>query len=214
MMPQLIRIHKTAYDIPKVEYTAAARSKLLQFPEEYTSLIAKKTEDRLAIGLDDVQIPDLENSSVIIVQDIQEQPSKNDFLRSLLKFPEWYRQRCVSSYNERFQNLVYHKQPKEFYSFEPFKFKFSENKLWVIRTLKGGEEYAIGKLAKGESIRFSYNAKSDFTLTGRKNRVYHEFLYVLTYEGSISQVVFKKNCKSTISAQNFKKYIDERVRFY
>ncbi len=52
------------------------------------------------------------------------------------------------------------------------------------------ENHKICILEKGNPVRYKINGKSDFTLSGRKIRTYHEFDYVLEVIGKVDKIEF------------------------
>ncbi|RLD56555.1 MAG: hypothetical protein DRI97_07210 [Bacteroidetes bacterium] len=72
-------------------------------------------------------------------------------------------------------------------------------------------------ITSGKPVRYRINGKSDFTLSGRKQRHYHEFDYVMEFIGEYNRIEFlpptEISCKKSIPVKQTK-VIDERKAFY
>lgn len=67
-------------------------------------------------------------------------------------------------------------------------FKYNE-----VIGLPKRDNHKIALLSEGESIRFSINGMHDFTLTGRKQRTFSEFDYIIQFVGMAKTIDFIDN---------------------
>jgi len=75
------------------------------------------------------------------------------------------------------------------------------------------EDHKFAELRSGKAVRYRINGKSDFTLSGRKQRHFHEFEYIIKHIGGIDNIEYKETFrishKKTIAAEACK-LVDER----
>ncbi len=77
--------------------------------------------------------------------------------------------------------------------------------------------HKIFEIKAGQAVRYLINGKSDFTLTGRKQRTYYEFDYLFEWWGEIDKVNYytkEKDHNYTVEQIRGYKVINERKRLF
>jgi len=74
------------------------------------------------------------------------------------------------------------------------------------------DDHKIAGLKPGKAVRYRLNGKSDFTMSGRKQRTFAEYDYIIEYPGQADKIVFKDPDKIKMSKTPNKEYklVDER----
>lgn len=106
---------------------------------------------------------------------------------------------------------------------EIFKIRKTDSELFEIEIDYAANSMSIGvperenhkfcDLKKDKPIRYKINGKSDFTMTGRKERTFYEFDYVFEWIGPADRIDYRelnKMKKSKIIPLGNSKLIDER----
>ncbi len=112
---------------------------------------------------------------------------------------------------------------KSLNAFSFFKFrKINDNQYeWFIdyelNKMKIGipkrDNHKIFDLEINDTVRYKINGKSDFTMSGRKERTYHEFDFLIKWKGMASSIVFRKEHqmgKIKTLPKSILKIVDER----
>ncbi|NCT10394.1 MAG: hypothetical protein GW772_10005 [Flavobacteriia bacterium] len=66
--------------------------------------------------------------------------------------------------------------------------KYDTNKSYIGEPNRN--DHKLCSLKKGEPVQVSINGKTDFSLTGRRERTYTEYGYIIEYLGDVSKVDF------------------------
>ncbi len=199
-MIDVIQIYKSKEIFTKSSYTPENRRLFHYMETEYSSSQGYLEKETLVLPLETTELPDLQTADLVIVQDIIGMESLASD-RSILAFRQI-------------------KMPK---SFEIFKIQKSDNGIYelyidykansAVIGIPERENHKICNLKKNTPIRYRINGKSDFTLTGRKERTFNEFDFFIEWTGTAEKMEFRSlnEIKRTkIVPVNQYKMIDER----
>lgn len=93
--------------------------------------------------------------------------------------------------------------------------KYNTNKSYIGEPSRN--DHKLCTLKRGEPVQVSINGKTDFSLSGRRERTYTEYEYIIEYLGDVSKVDFIAPNKIEIARKipnKFAKVIDFRKVLY
>lgn len=219
-MTDVIQIFKSVDRIEKPDYNTASR----QSVGVWESIVSKTgflKEGTISLPIENKNDPQVKNADLIIIQDIK---GFDPFLVNKswdnLRFPKWFknsRKEYLNSVNLQLKGFSTLSKP---WTFEIFKLRKTDKdsiEVWLkysdIIGMPKREDHKIAELKVGKPIRFKINGKDDFTMTGRKQRTFSEFDYILEYIGTANKIEYKELNKietiKTIPVTDCK-VIDER----
>jgi hypothetical protein len=225
-MIDIIQIYKNKEIFHKSNYTPENRKRFHKIDSTYVSRNGYLKSKTLYLPTELKQKVNIQNSEVIIIQDIKDWDS---FLinKALINsgLPNWYieqRQKYFSSENP---NHFIFQQINSFKDFEIF--SISKNTESYFELSLSYNHFSIGEpkrenhkicnLKLNSPIRYRINGKSDFTMSGGKERTYYEYDYIIEFVGSVKKVEFlelnKIKVQKEIPLENCK-LIDERKVLY
>ena len=193
-MPYILQIYITAEFIEKLEYTTQKRQSIGNW-ESIKSKAGYVSGETLFLPDDNRQNDTIPSVDLIIIQDtIYTQLPNTEIIG--------------------FRNYVWPWRDGL------FEFKFAEEEtvdIWVrFNSLFNTPErsnHKIAALQPGMAVRYKVNGKSDFTLSGRKQRTYLECDYVLQNLGLVEKIEYKDPGKIEIIKsypEVISRVIDER----
>jgi hypothetical protein len=197
-MTDVIQIFKSVDRIEKPDYNTASRQKVGVW-----ETIASKTgflkENIITLPIESNNDPKVKNADLIIIQDIKDfDPFLINKFWDNSQFPEWLkssRKENLNLGNLQLKEFSIHSKP---WIFEIFEFKKPNNdtiEVWLKYSDTIGipkrESHKIAELKIGKPIRYKINGKDDFTMTGRKQRTFSEFDYILEYIGKADKIEYK-----------------------
>jgi hypothetical protein len=219
-MTDVIQIFKSVDRIEKPDYNTASR----QSVGDWETIVSKTgffKEDTITLPIECKNDPKVKSADLIIIQDIK---GFDPFLVNKSwdnsQFPEWFknsRKEYINSVNLQLKGFSILSKP---WTFEIFEFRKTLNdsiEVWLKYSDTIGipkrESHKIAELKIGKPIRFKINGKDDFTMTGRKQRTFSEFDYIIEYLGTADKIEYKELNKietsKNVPAKDCK-VIDER----
>lgn len=219
-MTDIIQLFKSVARIKKPDYNTTSRKII----GEWDSIVSKTgflKDETITLPIECKNDPTLKNADLIIIQDIKgfdlflEKKSLDNSI-----FPDWFknsRKEYIDSTNLQLKGFSILSKPWIFEIFEFKKTNVDSIEVWLKYSDTIGipkrENHKIAELKIGKPIRFKINGKDDFTMSGRKQRTFSEFDYILEYLGTADKIEYKELNKiettKTIPVANCK-VIDER----
>lgn len=176
-MKYLVQLFKSAKHIEKPEYITEVRNEVGNFKNilsktgflsENTIFLPEKLNSRVS-----------NQNNLIIIQDIKGLTHSDK-----------------QQYSDNFH------QGQNQCTFELFEFRILEStklEIWFkynpIIGLPKRENHKIAELSAGEYIRFKINGMHDFTLTGRKQRTFSEFDFIIQFAGTAKNIEYMNSHK-------------------
>lgn len=196
-MIDVIQIFKSVDRIEKPDYDNASRQNVGIW-ETIISKTGFLKHGTLNLPIEMINDQNIKNSGLIIIQDIKINNSYD------LHSPQFKGFSTIS----------------KSCNFEIFEFRKTDNdtfEVWLKYSDTIGspkrENHKIAELKIGKPVRYKINGKDDFTLTGRKQRTFYEFDFLLEYIGKADKIEYKELNKiaitKTLPVTNCK-IIDER----
>ncbi|MCF8232766.1 MAG: hypothetical protein K9J27_11310 [Bacteroidales bacterium] len=219
-MTDVIQIFKSVDRIEKPDYDTASRQSVGVW-ETIVSKTGFLKEDTINLPIECKNDPKVKNADLIIIQDIKGfDPFLVNKSWDSSQFPEWFknsRKEYLNTVNLHLKGFSIHSKPWTFEIFDMRKTHNDSIEVWLKYSDTIGipkrENHKIAELKVGKPIRFKINGKADFTLTGRKQRTFSEFDYILEYIGTGDKIEYKELNKietsKTIPVTDCK-VIDER----
>ena len=223
-MIDVIQIYKSKGIFGKSSYTPENRKRFDNLNQTVESKNGYAENGILYLPIEYKNYPDLQAADLIIVQDTD---GFNPFLihESLGSFDLSegdFRSRrdFLIKDNKPFIGLRQLDSPKSFEIFKICKPSSDTFELFIdyvsnamIIGMPERVNHKIGVLKKNQPVRYKINGKSDFTLTGRKQRTFCEFDYIFELIGQVDKIEFlelnKINKSKKIPVADCK-LIDER----
>lgn len=180
-MIHVIQIFKSFSRIEKPEYNHEKREKINNWNNTISSKNGYYENGIIHLPIHLQNKIGLKTEKLIIIQDV-----KNIDLPKLLPAHKSF---------ESFKTI------SKKCNFEIFKFRENENQLLDIELDYSNNEFYIGipkrndhkiaELKLNSPIRYQLNGKSDFTMSGRKQRTFTEYDYVIQYLGKAEKIKFE-----------------------
>ena len=200
-MPDVIQVYRSKGFFGKLSYTPENRKHFSNLNETVESENGYADDGILYLPPQYKNHPDLQTAELIIIQDTD---GFNPFLihesHVSVDLPEGdfhSRRGFLINDSKPFTGLRQLSAPK---SFELFKICRSGNDTFelfvdyaanaMIIGMPERENHKIGELKKNQPLRYKINGKSDFTLTGRKQRTFCEFDYIFEWIGQVDKIEF------------------------
>ena len=223
-MIDIIQIYKSKEYFTKNDYTPENRKSFHDLEHIFDSNQGYLEKNTLILPIEHKNQLQIKNADLIIIQDIKDWESflVNKHLKNI-DLPQWYNQSTrefIIADNKTIFPLAQLNSPK---SFEVFKIVKSENNEFELfidylsNSMKIGiperENHKICNLREGKPVRYLINGKSDFTMTGRKERTFYELDFIIEWIGKADKIEYRElNKISKKKMLPFKdcKLIDER----
>lgn len=195
-MVKVLQCFKFLDRIAKPEYTPGRRKQLQQREKQAVSTSGYLQKGGLYLP-EKFKAVQFENLELVVLQDTYT---------------------CQKWHSE----VHFFKKPRGTYAFDIFRIDSEEIEsidLYLNFTANasligfpGREDHKFMTLKKGKALQYLLNGKSDFTLTGRKQRTFNEFEYIFEYPGEAGEVHFVSEVeveKNKMIPQDFST-VDER----
>ena len=223
-MIDVIQIFKSAERFKKDDYETDKLQLLNLWEESFTSSTGYLENGTLYLPDVGKQEPDLLNAHTIILQDI----NSFDPFHFAMPLEKSQQHRWFKDFNKNHvllvkdQAICYYRLSHSL-TFEIFRIEkklpdcfnlylnYSENPLAI--GVPERDDHKIAEIKLNKPVRYKLNGKSDFTMTGRKQRTFAEYDYLIEYVGQADKIVFKDFKKmETIRNKPKKEYklVDER----
>ncbi|GAB2775542.1 hypothetical protein [Salinimicrobium soli] len=203
-MTDVIQIFKYKELFTKETYTPQNRKHLNDLPVQISSTTGFLKEETVYLPLSK-QKPGSTSPDLLIIQDLLAHDIPGD---------SWL-QESRKAFRTIFHQDLYLKR-----SFELFKLKKSAEDRYDLHLDYESNSGTIGfpqrqdhklcELIPGQPVRFRINGKSDFSLTGRKERTFHEFDYVIEWLGKAEKIEFLDTQRTKDLPLKFSNVINER----
>ncbi|HMK04469.1 MAG TPA: hypothetical protein VK489_09765 [Ferruginibacter sp.] len=199
-MIDVIQIFKSEERYKKDNYETA---KLLnQWEDSLTSRNGYLKDHTLYLPDTADPAPGIEDARIVIIQDIKGfEPFSAETSRQYTRKPRWHmdtNKKHMLYVNDEIIcfyklaasiNLGILRLEKE----QPGSFILSLN--YTGHVLEMGiperNDHKIAQLKAGKPVRYRTNGKSDFTMSGRKDRTFAEYDFIIAYIGQADKVIFK-----------------------
>jgi hypothetical protein len=200
-LPHIIQIFKSVVRIKKPDYTSAFHQWAECWEDNILSRSGFVSGSILYLPITEKPNIEATNTELIIIEDIRVLPpsflkNKEDLAAPM---PE---NRSAGSTSDLIADHAYcfGKKPFRIIPFGIFKLEknqennftlhlgYSENKFNI--GVPGRDNHQIAELKPHQPIRYRINGKSDFTLSGRKQRTFNEFDYFIEYLGRVESIGF------------------------
>ncbi len=223
-MINVIQIFKSAERFKKDDYETGKLQLLNLWEESFTSNTGYLENGTLYLPDFGKQQPDFTNAQTIIIQDITNfDPTLFVMAKQVAQQPRWFVDNNKNHILLVKDEAICYCKHSTSLTFDIFKMlseqpgifnlelNYSDNQLAIGIPARGNHKIAELKINK--PVRYKLNGKSDFTMTGRKQRTFVEYDYLIEYLGQADKVVFKDWKKiETIKIKPNKEYklVDER----
>jgi len=223
-MTEVIQILKSVERIEKPDYSTETRQLLDQWGESFVSKTGYLTDRTLILPTDTKQEPGLKTADLVIIQDISGfDPFLVEKSYNKTNLPSGFNDSRKSYALSTNRQLICFNLLSRLVTFEIFKIGKNKSGTFDLHLNYSANEFHIGipkrddhKLAElklHKPIRYKVNGKSDFTMTGRKQRTFIEYDYIFEYLGQADKMEFKDLNKiektKSIPYDNYK-LVDER----
>lgn len=223
-MIDVIQIYKSKEIFTKSTYTPRNRNLFNLSEESFDSTQGYLENETLILPIEYKKLHDVKTADLIIIQDIKGWESflVNKYLEGL-DLPDWFNKSRREFLINDNKTLYAFRQLSFVQSFEIFKIQKTERGFFELEIDYTANSMRIGiperenhkfcDLKKSKPIRYKINGKSDFTMTGRKERTYYEFDYIIEWIGTADKIEFRELSKintSKIVPLGNSKLIDER----
>ena len=216
----IFQVFKKQAVFTKSDYNAANRDAFSNWQKEVNSFLGYLDEDKLYLPTEKSNDIQPRSTGAVIIQDIIGYDGFQERKRlESMKSPAWYIESRLSAQEE----LLAFDAQKKVWLFGLFSIqriaddqfeislKYAANDMRI--GIPGRTDHKFAVLKKGQPIRFVINGKSDFTMSGRKERTFSEFDYIIEYLGKASEIEFLARNKINKLKQipdSFSNHIDER----
>ena len=222
-MIDVIQIFKLEERFKKDEYEAGKLRVLNQSEDSLMSRTGYLENHTLYLPDMGKQEPDLQSAHTVIIQDINGfDPFPFTMSRDASHRPRWFKdikKNRVLLVND--EAICYYRLSRSL-TFEIFRIEkklpdsfnlylnYSENPLAI--GVPERDDHKIAEIKLNKPVRYKLNGKSDFTMTGRKQRTFVEYDYLIEFVGQADKIVFKDWNKMETSKIKPKEYklVDER----
>lgn len=223
-MIDVIHIYKSREIFTKSTYTTENRKQFHDLEVSFDSTQGFLDKETLVLPIDYKNQADIKTANLIIIQDIKgwEPFLVNKDLESL-NIPAWLKKLSRDFIIADNRNLFVLMQSKALKPFEIFKIRKSDKDSYELfieyasNSMRIGipkrENHKICDIKENKPIRYRINGKSDFTMSGSKERTFYEFDFIIEWIGKADKIEFRELNKigksKTIPLDNCK-LIDER----
>ncbi len=223
-MIDVIQIFKSTERFKKDDYETGKLQLLHLWKESFRSSTGYLENSTLYLPDIGKQEPDLQSAHTVIIQDIS---GFDPFLFAMplekSHQPRWFKDIkknhvllvkdqaiCFYRLSRSLTFEIFRIEKKQPDTFD-LSLNYSENKFAI--GIPERDDHKIAEIKLNKPVRYKLNGKSDFTMTGRKQRTFAEYDYLIEYLGQANKIVFKDLKKiETIKNEPNKEYklVDER----
>ena len=223
-MIAVIQIFKSAERFKKDDYGAGKLQLLNLWEESFTSSTGYLENGTLYLPDVRKQEPYIQSAHTVILQDI----NGFDPFHFAMPLEKTRQHRWFRDFNKNHvllvkdQAICYYRLSHSL-TFEIFRIEKKQPDAFNLYLNYTGNKFAIGiperndhKIAEitlNKPVRYKLNGKSDFTMTGRKQRTFAEYDYLIEYVGQANKIVYKdfKKIETIRNKPNREyKFVDER----
>lgn len=219
-MIHLFQFFKKYAIIPKPDYTPEFRKSFSKWESKIVSRVGFAGHGKLILPEDREIVFDIKRTSCVIIQDVVGHSGSASALRikreaERAKLPDWRRRSLEASSEALNPEFKCFNNENKAWHFEVFSIEKSTEGFELLLRHQANEFY-LGQpgrnnhrlcfLREGEPVRITINGKSDATLTGRMQRAYAEYDYIIEYLGGIDSIEYK-----ALSQVESEKKIPERT---
>ena len=223
-MTHVIQIFKSVERIEKLDYSTESRQLLDKWGDSFVSKTGYLTDSTLLLPINKEQEPDLKTADLVIIQDINGfDPFLVEKSWDKTNWPSWFKNSRKNDVLSANRQLICFNRLLRKGTCEIFKIEKNESGTFDLHLNYSANEFHIGipkrddhkiaELKLGKPIRYKVNGKSDFTMTGRKQRTFVEYDYIFEYLGQADKMEFRDLNKigktKSIPTDNYK-LVDER----
>lgn len=218
----IFQVYKSVLRIPKTEYTPEMRAWLKEHRGPFASLNGYMEDGILHLPNSYKSNPDLNACNLILIQDdFAEKFKETNTAKASSDFPEWWLRRLQEkpniyfsprqNYIFRYEVFLFRKDDDAGYSLS---INYNENALLIGDPKR--EDHDIAHLKEGDVLRYRINGQNNFSMTGRRQRTYAEFDYLLHYVGQAHSIEFDSpnQIERVKTPPQATKEVDERKHFY
>lgn len=226
-MIHIFHLFQKAAQIPKTDYTTDFRKSFFKWEKNLKSEIGYIQNNKLFLPDYRKGEMNIRRTGAIVLKDIPgySEWEKRKSLETELKrgyLPAWFIQNqliqnpeftCFNKEDKRWDFGMFSIEKSASEDFDLF-ISLTENPFDSVPT---HNSYKLCTLKKGIPVEILVNSKSDFTMTGRKQRIYSEYDCIIQYWGEVSDVAFISVSKIGIEREipsGIGKKIDLRKKFY
>jgi hypothetical protein len=227
-MIHIFQFYKKHWRIPKKFYTTETRKAFQHWETKIDSQVGYINEDKLLLPVEKKDQIQVNRTSGIFLQDIVGYNSSQSKLQikhnsEAKKFPDWFKNQRLKLNDSQNPELAVFDIQKRKWDFEIFCIVKNNDDKFEIHLDYSANHFSIGEpkrndhkmyvLERNQPIKISINGKSDFTMTGRKERSYGEYEYIIEYLGEVESIDFVDMNKIKVKKQlteKFSKTIDLR----
>lgn len=221
-MIDVIQIFKSVERFKKDDYDPAHLQLLNEAEDRLISRTGYLADQVLYLPDTGQQLPGLQDAHTVIIQDINGfDPLRKPGTGKKLDPLEWYKDRNKNYVLGVNAESVCFARPAKSLTFEIFRIEKNEPGIFSLYLNYAGNQFAIGiperddhKIATiklNQPVRYRVNGKSDFTMSGRKQRTFAEYDYLIEYVGQAEKIVFKElNKLEILKIKPGYKLVDER----
>ncbi len=216
----IFQLYRSAYRIPKSDYTPELRTWIQKPAEPFLSRSGYLLEDRLHLPNHFSRVESVQTAGIIVLVD-QLIPGNNTESNAILA--QQAKQCRMPTEKElihllRRENLINRFELFKLAKEEDGHFHLSLNykEMASMIGLPEREDHQIAQLKKGDILRFRINGLTDFTMTGRLQRTYAEFEFLLHYVGQATSIQFgaPNQIEYLKTPPQATEEVDERKHFY
>ncbi len=225
-MIQVFHIFKKHAQILKADYTPDLRKSFFEWEDQMTSRLGTIQNNKLLLPADQKERINSNRIGTLIIQDIigySDKGGRPVLEREVRKldFPDWYLENWLKQYPEF---IAINKEDRirhfEIFSLETapsgeIELFLRYNELHIGRPWR--KDFKLCSLKIGQAVEILINGKLDFTMTGRRERSYSEFDYIIHYLGDVQTIEFVAENKLEMMREipwKTTKKIDLRKAFY
>lgn len=217
----IIQVYKLSSNIKKPEYNNEIRERLMQWPKSLYSHTGSIKNQKLILPIE--KKDEVNNAGLLILHDVV------DFDPELIEnalLPERFKNYSRNGIIHNNPELYVFKHPSTTHSFQIFKLEkagesynlflnYSNSDIFIGQPER--DDHKIAELRKNKPVRYRINGKNDFSASGRRQRSYMEYDYIIEYSGTVYELEFKDrhqiNCEKHPQVNDVK-LIDERKILY
>lgn len=223
-MTDVIQIFKSVERIQKPDYSTETRLFFDKWEQSFISKTGYLAGQTLFLPTGTKQDPDIKTAALVIIQDINGfDPFLVEKTWNTTNMPKRFKGSGKSHLLATNRQLICLNRPLRSGSFEIFKIEknnsgnfdlhlnYSANKFYIGSPNRNDHKIAELKLHK--PVRYKMNGKSDFTMTGRKQRTFVVYDYIFEYLGQAEKIEFKdlnKIIQTKTVPTDYYKIVDER----
>jgi len=177
-MIDVIQVYKFEGKFEKPFYTSENRKQFNTLKPEIDSTCGYLDVDTLVLPIAYKNLPEISSAKFLFLQDIYQIYPSSAHENHVLGF---------KNLNAKIPIEIFKLNKMEPECFDVY-LDYAKNATSI--GIPKRENHKIGELKLEHPIRYKINGKSDFTFSGRKQRTYYEYDYILEWVGSAKEIKF------------------------